>query len=633
MKPRLIRLIREAIIPDFFSMRTLGLFLVYSAIIFISLLFAFLLRFDFSFEVLDKFEFIDAFVMVVVVKMFFLVFFGQFRGLISFFHIPDMIKIFWAMTFTLVLLVCANFAFYKFGYQPIPRGVIVSDYIISMISLCAFRMFMRIYRERNMCDPNRSAIKTERIAIIGAGDLGTSLASDLMSHKSLGIRPVIFMDEDVQKQGKQIMGLEVLPLDSNLASIVRGYKISKVVIASTRFPGKKIAKIITEFKKLGVNSNIVPSYYDIASGRARVSNIREVAIEDVLGRDPVKLDSEAIDNMLKGKVVMVTGAGGSIGRELCRQIASKAPSLLIMIDHCEVQLFQVEQEILRGEYGIPIRPLVGSVVDERRMEHIVSHFHPDIIFHAAAHKHVPMMESQPSEALKNNTLGTWVLANVASRNNVGKFLLISTDKAINPANVMGATKRLAEKSVQAVQKRPGNATQFVAVRFGNVLGSSGSVIPTFKRQISEGGPVTVTHPDVTRYFMTIPEAVGLVLQCGSQAFGGEIFVLDMGEPIKIIDLARQLIRLSGLEPDVDIQIKIIGLRPGEKLYEELQHKNESLVETPHPRIYGFVSEPPTYDEMKKIADEIRQNADSKSVNDLKMFIFEHVPEYKAQFYD
>ncbi|MBO6102254.1 MAG: polysaccharide biosynthesis protein, partial [Opitutales bacterium] len=268
-----------------------------------------------------------------------------------------------------------------------------------------------------------------------------------------------------------------------------------------------------------------------------------------------------------------------------------------------------------------------------RMEAIVSKYRPQLIFHAAAHKHVPMMESQPGEALKNNTFGTWNLAGIAAKYGVEKFLLISTDKAINPTNVMGATKRLAEKAVQSMQAKEGNKTQFVAVRFGNVLGSSGSVIPTFKRQIAEGGPVTVTHPEVTRYFMTIPEAVGLVLQCGAQARGGEIFVLDMGEPVKVIDLARHMIRLSGFEPEVDIPIKIIGLRPGEKLYEELQHKNESLEKTGHPRIFGFVSEAPSYGEMKEVVDEIKEIADAESVNNLKRFINKNVPEYKAQFYE
>ena len=504
--------------------------------------------------------------------------------------------------------------------------------LLSMVIFGSARIVMRMYRERSMVE-KCATHSPKRVMIIGAGDIGTSLAADLIARKNLGILPVLFLDDDPQKWGKQIMGIEVAPLEGNMSNFVSGFKIDRAIIASVRFSGQRISKIISALHKIGIETSIVPSYHDLASGRVKASLLRDVDIEDVLGREPVKLDDLAIDKMIQGKIVMVTGAGGSIGRELCRQIASKSPELLIMVDHCEVQLFQVEQEILDYEFGAKIKPLVGNVADEARMEAVISKYRPNIIFHAAAHKHVPMMESQPGEALKNNTLGTWILAGVASRNNVEKFLLISTDKAVNPTNVMGASKRLAEKAIQAMQSRPGNKTIFVAVRFGNVLGSSGSVIPTFKKQISHGGPVTVTHPEVTRYFMTIPEAVGLVLQCAAQAYGGEIFVLNMGEPVKVIDLARQLIRLSGLEPDVDIQIKIIGLRPGEKLYEEIQHKNESLVDTPNPRIYGFVSEMPSYGEVEKIISDIKKNVDTKSVNELKRFIFTVVPEYKAQFYD
>lgn len=625
-------LLKAQMLPDF-SIRTLVIFIMYGIMIVVSFFSAYLLRFDFNFKILGEFNPIGFLFVVLAVKYFYLLLFGQFKGLMTFFHIPDVIKIFWVMTFSAVTLLALNyFLFFDAGVSIIPRGVILSDMLLSMVIFGSTRIVMRIYRERAMVEKG-VAHSLKRVMIIGAGDIGTSLAADLIARKNLGILPVLFLDDDPQKWGKQIMGIEVVPLESNMSNIVSGFKIDRAIIASVRFSGQRISKIISMLHKLGIETSIVPSYHDLASGRVKASLLRDVDIEDVLGREPVKLDDLAIDNMIQGKVVMVTGAGGSIGRELCRQIASKAPELLIMVDHCEVQLFQVEQEILDYEFGAKIKPLVGSVTDEMRMEAIISKYKPNIIFHAAAHKHVPMMESQPGEALKNNTLGTWILAGVASRNNVGKFLLISTDKAINPTNVMGASKRLAEKTIQAMQSRPGNKTIFVAVRFGNVLGSSGSVIPTFKKQIAHGGPVTVTHPEVTRYFMTIPEAVGLVLQCGAQAYGGEIFVLNMGEPVKVIDLARQLIRLSGLEPDVDIQIKIIGLRPGEKLYEEIQHKNESLVDTPHPRIYGFVSEMPTYSEVEKIIADIKKNVDTKSVNELKRFIFTVVPEYKAQFYD
>ncbi len=617
-------------VPSFVSFRTLAVFCIYVVLAFFALIMSFMLRFDFNFSSIDKFDVMDVFWVFLPIKIFLLAVFGQFKGLLTFFHIPDLLRIFWAMICSSLALYAVNTA--VFDGLLVPRGVILTDFVLSTIFYSFFRLSMRMYRERFMRD-TLHVVRKKRVAIIGAGDVGTSLASDLLSRRNMGLLPVVFLDEDKSKIGKQILGLEVVDLNRNFATLVNSYKIDRAIIAISNFSKVRIAEITSSFSKIGVETGIVPSYYDLASGFAKVSNFREVAIEDILGREQVPLDSHAIDEMVKNKVVMVTGAGGSIGSELCRQIAMKSPSLLIMVDHCEVQLFQIEQKIIRGEYGINIKPLVGSVSDERRMDRIISTYKPQIIFHAAAHKHVPMMESQPGEALKNNTYGTWNIAEIASTHGVEKFLLISTDKAINPTNVMGATKRLAEKAIQAMQNRKGNSTQFVAVRFGNVLGSSGSVIPTFKRQIEEGGPVTVTHPEVTRYFMTIPEAVGLVLQCGAQAVGGEIFVLDMGDPVKVIDLARHMIRLSGFEPDTDIKIKIIGLRPGEKLYEELQHKNEELVKTSHPRIFGFISKPPSYSEMKRVVEQIKLNADNLCINDLKRFIFENLPEYKAQFYD
>ena len=334
-----------------------------------------------------------------------------------------------------------------------------------------------------------------------------------------------------------------------------------------------------------------------------------------------------------GKVVMVTGAGGSIGSELCRQIAMRKVDTLILVEHCEVQLFKIEQNLKSLKFGIQIKPFVANVCDSARMERIISRFKPQVVFHAAAHKHVPLMEYQPSEALKNNVLGSWTVADLSSRYGVEKFVLISTDKAVNPTNVMGASKRFAELVVQSMQNRAGNNTCFVAVRFGNVLGSSGSVIPTFKKQIQMGGPVTLTHPDVTRYLMTIPEAVGLVLQCGAQARGGEIFVLDMGEPIKIIDLALRMITLSGFEPYKDIDIEIVGLRPGEKLYEELQNKDERLVRTEHERIFCFSCQPEKYEDVYANVKKILDISDSSSVNELKKFLKSVVAEYNVQYYD
>jgi FlaA1/EpsC-like NDP-sugar epimerase len=324
---------------------------------------------------------------------------------------------------------------------------------------------------------------------------------------------------------------------------------------------------------------------------------------------------------------MVTGAGGSIGSELCRQIANRAPKRLVLVDHCEVQMFQIEQEMISLGHGSIVLPFVSTVLDVERMEWILQTYKPTIMFHAAAHKHVPMMEHQPVEAVKNNTVGTYQLARLATEHGVQRFVLISTDKAINPTSVMGCSKRMAEIAVQSLQQLPENQTNFCAVRFGNVLGSSGSVIPTFKRQIAEGGPVTVTHPEVTRYFMTIPEAVGLVLQAATQANGGEIFVLDMGQAIKIVDVARQLIELSGFQPEIDIEIKYVGLRPGEKLFEELQHKGEQFVETEHKRIYRFVAQPATPGQVEEWMQRLKQNLVPGQRNQVKQFLTQVVPEY------
>jgi FlaA1/EpsC-like NDP-sugar epimerase len=414
---------------------------------------------------------------------------------------------------------------------------------------------------------------------------------------------------------------------NRLAAVMEAYEIQRIVIALPARAHRRIREVVSLAKSLDLETEIVPSMWDLASGRVQASQIRPVELEDLLGREPVSLDSEHIQDMLRNHSVMVTGAGGSIGGELCRQIANRTPQRLILVDHCEVQLFQIEQELISLGHGSIILPFVANVLDHPRMEWIMQSYKPDIVFHAAAHKHVPMMEHQPVEAIKNNTLGTYGLAQLASRHQVGKFVLVSTDKAINPTSVMGCSKRLAEIGVQSFQQVPGNATIFCAVRFGNVLGSSGSVIPTFKRQIAEGGPVTVTHPDVQRYFMTIPEATGLVLQAATQATGGEIFVLDMGQPIKIVDVARQLIELSGFRPGIDIEIKYVGLRAGEKLFEEIQHKGEQFVETPHQRIYRFVTQCATPDQVREWVDEIEKRLVPGPRNEFKQFLTQLVPEY------
>lgn len=615
----------------FFSFRILAIAALYALITTSAYLLAFTTRFDFSIqkslEGTDRFDFYISLVFIVLLKLVFLAAFGQFRSLLRFFHMPDLVKIFISISLAEGVILLLTI----FDLLQNSKGVIAMDYILSLVGICGFRILFRIYNERSLSSDRRKS--NARIAIVGAGDTGCSLAADLLAKRRLGISPVLFLDDDKSKQGKLIMGINVFEIPSDFRILKRLYSIDKLIIAMPSAPRHKIGEIAKNARKANLGVNIVPSPDEMASGRVTMSKVRNVEIEDILGRKPVELESETLSDMIHGKVVLVTGAGGSIGSELCRQIAAKNPSLLVLLEQCEVQMFQVEQEILSMELGVNIRCAIADVTDEDRMREVFAKYSPEIVFHAAAHKHVPMMESQPGEALKNNTLGTWITANCASEAKVKKFVLISTDKAVNPTNVMGATKRLAEMCVRAMQTKSGNATAFAAVRFGNVLGSSGSVIPTFKKQIEKGGPVTVTHPEITRFFMTIPEAVGLVLQCGALADGGEIFVLDMGSPMKIIDIARQMISLSGFEPNVDIEIKITGLRPGEKLFEEIMHKSEHLTKTKHPRIFGFEASNPSYDEVLDIISDIKKYANHSDSNSLKRLILKYVPEYKPQFND
>ncbi len=422
-------------------------------------------------------------------------------------------------------------------------------------------------------------------------------------------------------------GIPVLGPPEKLLVICAKLGIKEAIIAMPSAPARRVGEIVRILRQVRLPCKTVPSLDQLALGQVRVSQLRNVEFQDLLGRDKVELETENIRLALQNRVVLVTGAGGSIGSELCRQIATYAPARLLLLDRSEPHVFEIEQELIGLGHGERIVPLVADILDLVRMEGIFSHYHPEVIFHAAAHKHVPMMESQPGEAIKNNSVGTAKLADMASAFEVKRFILISSDKAINPTSVMGATKRLAEMYIQTLYATRPTRTKFMAVRFGNVLGSSGSVIPLFQKQIAEGGPVKVTHPDMTRYFMTIPEASMLVLQSAAQGTGGEIFVLDMGKPVKIVDLARQMIELSGLKPDEDIRIEFVGIRPGEKLFEEITHHGESFVPTAHPKILRFVSSPVDLGELQGTLRRLRANLFQLEPDQLKLLLKEGVPEY------
>jgi len=560
---------------------------------------------------------------------------AHYRSVLRYFRLQDAMRVFYSLTISSLIIYLIPFLHIitpvgepGSSIYLIPHSIILVDYNLSILVFLGVRVFIRTINEkRKKSQPTQN--KTKKVAIIGAGAIGEQILIDLLKRKADGIEPVCFLDDNKEKHGLDIHGIPVLGSPDILPEIKERAQISEIILTLPSTAGKRIKEINSLAQKIGVKTLIIPSVGDLTSGRVTITDLRAVSVEDLLGRAPADLDTIAISELICDQSVLVTGAGGSIGSEIARQVAQRKPKQLIILDQCEVLLYTIEQELITRGYAGMIFPLVADVADSVRMDDIFKRFKPDLVLHAAAHKHVPMMESQPGEALKNNTLGTTCVATLASLYQVKKFILISTDKAVNPTNIMGASKRLAEIAVQSMQQKPGNLTRFIAVRFGNVLGSSGSVIPLFQKQIKDGGPITVTHPDVTRYFMTIPEAVGLVLQSACQGNGGDILVLEMGKPQKVIDVARQLIELSGLKPDIDIEIKIIGLRPGEKMFEELQHTREEYSPTNNKRIFRFTGPVLDYAELSPILKEI-DSLILKENDACKKGVQKLVPEYNPQ---
>lgn len=466
----------------------------------------------------------------------------------------------------------------------LPRSLYVFTFLLLIFFIGGIRMALRFY-SYVMNKPKYRQIqrKKNKVLIIGAGDAGAMLLREIERYHIANRQVVGFIDDDKNKTGKILLGVKVLGTRNELVKIAAEKGIDEIIIAMPSVKGKEIKAIISICKETNCKLTILPGLYEIIEGKVSISQLRPVDIEDLLGRDPVKLDTTAVKEYLAGKIVLITGAGGSIGSEIVRQVAKMQPKKLLLLGKGENSIYEITQELKINSPEVKTVPIIADIRDKERIKAIMDYFKPQVVFHAAAHKHVPLMEYQPAEAVRNNILGTKVVADEAAAHNVETFVMISTDKAVNPTSVMGCTKRVAEMYVQSMNKNSG--TRFVAVRFGNVLGSRGSVIPLFKKQIAKGGPVTVTHPDMKRYFMTIPEASQLVLQAGAMAKGGEVFVLDMGEPVRIYDLAKDLITLSGLIPDKDIEIKITGLRPGEKLFEELLSAEDGTEKTTHKKIF------------------------------------------------
>ena len=515
----------------------------------------------------------------------------------------------------------------RYKVWQVPLSVIVIDTLLAFGGVLGVRVLRRAMYERY--EKRRKELRAgnkpkRRVLMIGAGRAGVLAVKEIQGRGDIDLEVIGFVDDDSRKQGSVIHRVKVIGTTDDLPRLVDSLDIDHVVITIAQASRHQLRRIVDTCERIPVKVRIIPGLYEILQGRVKVTRIRDVQIEDLLGREPVTLDEQGLHQFLDGKTVMVTGAGGSIGSELARQIARFSPSNLLLVERAEFALFNIDRELREAWPDLKIVALTADIGDENRMRSIFSIYDPRVIVHAAAHKHVPMMETNPTEAVKNNILGTRLLGEMAGRFGAEAFVLISTDKAVRPASMMGASKRVAELVIQDLDSR--YETRYVAVRFGNVIGSAGSVIPIFREQIAKGGPVTVTHRDMVRYFMTIPESVQLVLQAGAMGQGGEIFILDMGEPVSILDLAKDTITLSGLKPYEDIEIVFTGIRPGEKLFEELQTDAESVAKTRHPKIFiGKIASYPTEDVRKALA-RLAQLAEDGRGDGLRAYLGELLPE-------
>lgn len=562
---------------------------------------------------------------ITIIKCLVIYFFKLYYSLWEYASVDEMIEVIEAS----IVANLATIIYLKFAKLEVPMEIYFIVLIMDIFLIGGTRFFYRILRKLK-CYFIYKGRNPKRVLIIGAGAAGAMVIKELRNHDNLNSKPVGLIDDDPGKKRYNINGISVMGNRNDIKRICDTYSIDEIIIAIPSANRNDIKEIVEQCKKTKCKTKILPGVYELIDGKVSISKIRDVQIKDLLGREEICLETDAICDYIKGKKVLITGGGGSIGSELCRQIARFKPKELIILDIYENGAYDIQNELLESHKFLPLKVVIASIRDKNRLENIFSMENIDVIFHAAAHKHVPLMEENPAEAVKNNIFGTLNVVETANKYGVGKFILISTDKAVNPTNVMGATKRVAEIIVQIANVH--NNTDYVAVRFGNVLGSNGSVVPLFKRQIKNGGPVTVTHPKVIRYFMTIPEACQLVLQAGAMANGGEIFILDMGEPVKIMDLANDLIRLSGLEPGIDIPIEITGLRPGEKLFEELLIDSKKVQSTKHNKIY--IERPMLYDYYKihNYLKILLSVLDTEDDNLIKKTLSKIVPEYKPLKY-
>jgi FlaA1/EpsC-like NDP-sugar epimerase len=592
----------------------------------LSFIAAYVLRFDFDLPNQDLQAAIVQLLIVVPLQMFILHLWGVNKFIWRYTGILEAQKIFSALLLASSLMLLIRFILtYELNPVKIPISITIFNFCLAAIGLLGMRVSRRVLHENNKnLKPGNLNLSKKSVLLIGAGRAGVMTVSEAKSHDDLNIEIKGFVDDDKSKQGAIINGIKVVGDTSQLPALARQLKIDYVIISMTQATREDFNRILNICRKAAIKVRIIPGLYELLKEKVSFSRIRDIEIEDLLGRTPIQLEPQIIDSFLMDKVVMITGAGGSIGSELVRQLASCQPEKLVLVERSEFALFQIEQEIKERFPALDFNAVIADICDRRRMKKVFQRYNPEVIFHAAAHKHVPMMEFNASEALKNNILGSQIVGQLAGQQGAEAFVLVSTDKAINPTSIMGASKRVAELVIQDLNNH--HNTRFVAVRFGNVIGSNGSVVPIFREQIKKGGPVTVTHPEMTRFFMTIPEATQLVMQAGAIGKGGEIFILDMGKPIKILDLAKETIKLSGLRPGIDIKIAFTGIRPGEKLFEELETDKEQLAKTIHPKIFiGKINPYPT-SKINEMIEEIQLLCQSENDERIRDFLSFYLPE-------
>lgn len=599
-------------------------------LIIFSLYLALLLKFDFG--TAGEFSYYMYFyrlsiIPLIIITLLFNDVFHLYTSLWKYASIEELLSVVYSATISNVVFIIfsyfVNYKLFESKYFRFPYTVHIIFWILSVVSLGGIRFLYRVVEVNRGGTGNLE--KPKKLLIIGAGDAGALLVKEIKRSNTLNYDIIGIIDDDSTKKGKLINGIKVLGGREKIISACSEHDVEEIILAIPSADLKTKKQIINLCKQTNCKLKTLPGVYEMIDGNVNLSKIRDVNIEDLLGREQVKLNNDNINKYIKDKTILVTGGGGSIGSELCRQIAKFNPKELIILDIYENNAYDIEMELNYSFPDLNKKVIIASIRDEKRLREIFDAERPEVVFHAAAHKHVPLMERNPAEAIKNNILGTYNVVKLSHEYNVKKFVQISTDKAVNPTNIMGATKRFCEMMIQAFDTI--SNTEYVAVRFGNVLGSNGSVIPLFKKQIAHGGPVTVMHPDINRFFMTIPEAAQLVIQAGAMAHGGEIFVLDMGEPVKIADLAKDLITLSGYRPNVDVKIVYTGLRPGEKLYEELLMNEVALTSTEHKKIFVEKPEDNSIDMIEKSIEEFR-NVAYLDKKDIFKLMEEKVPTYK-----